>query len=77
MQLFTDPEDPVERLFALQQKNLIIAQSESGQLWVYYLNTGQFLFSPGTLESPIQEIGVDMDQKLMFKTEHGWKTTLF
>ena len=69
-QLF--PEDKkIVRLFALKSCNLAISQSSDNMLYVYYLNTGQYLFSPGVCPSTVEEIMLDSQNRLLFHLASG------
>jgi serine/threonine protein kinase len=73
------PMRPLERqvraFFKVGLWNLGISQEQDGRVNVYYLNTGQFLFSPGSLERDILSVRLDAKMKLHFQVgEDEWMT---
>ncbi len=73
----SNEEDFIRQIFTIKDKNMAILQSKSGVISVYLLNTGQYLFSPGSLNDQIQDIVVDGKEQILFKTNEGLKVLRF
>ena len=66
---------PIRQIFKIDMWNLALSQDENNRVYVYYLNTGQYLFSPGVTDSIITDVGVDDDLRLMLQMDdESWIT---
>jgi hypothetical protein len=62
---------PLTRLLALKKINLAFAQDANNKIYVYYLNTGQYLFSPGVVPAAIDEVMLDGQNRVLFHLATG------
>jgi hypothetical protein len=68
-------DEPIAQLHKIDMWNLAIAQDEKHRVYVYYLNTGQFLFSPGVTDGVITKVSVDENLRLMIQLDdENWIT---
>lgn len=56
-------------VFKIDKWNLIVAQDETNRVHVYYLSTGQYLFSPGLCDGKITKVGVSEDEKMLIQLD--------
>jgi hypothetical protein len=71
-------DESIRQLHKVAMWNLAIAQDENNRVYVYYLNTGQYLFSPGVTDGEITAVNVDENLRLMIELDNeSWITPSF
>lgn len=77
IKVVSNRKDFTTKLFTIEDKNVAILQFRSGLISVYFLNTGQYLFTPALIKQPITNVFVDKNDKIVFQMEQSFKTPAF